>query len=225
MTKVEVFQIMESQKNERGIAHWQKMNNPLTSFGLGLTQLKKIAKQVGRNHDLALELWKSDNYDARNLATMVDEPKKVSRQQVENQVAEMETWMFSHVYCSNLMPKLSFLQELVEDWKGDKDEMRRRCAYLGLYQLAKNNKKLTDEYFEAYIKLIEKDLKKEAIYVKDAMNSALYMMGMRSKALNKRAVEVAQKIGKVEIDYGDNSCEALDVHKHLTSDRVKKKFA
>lgn len=82
----EVRALLEANKNERGMEHWAKWNMPWSSYGLGLTQLKKIAKQVGREHGLALELWKQDNYDMITLATMVDEPKKVTREQVEEQV-------------------------------------------------------------------------------------------------------------------------------------------
>ncbi|MEM8907669.1 MAG: DNA alkylation repair protein [Bacteroidota bacterium] len=225
MTEAAILALLESQKNERGIANWQKLNHPLKSFGLGLTQLKKIAKQLGHDHEMALLLWESNNYDVRTLAILIDDPKKVTRAQVDAQVGEMTSWMFSYVYCSNLLPKVSFLQHLIEDWWQEPDHMRRRCAYLCLYQLAKNDKKLEDVFFVPYLLAIEENIQKEAPYVKDAMNSALLMIGTRSQALHKRALAIAQQIGKIEIDYGANSCEALDVVKHLTSDRVQKKLA
>ena len=47
----------EKVKNERGIAHWNKRSWKLRSYGIGLTQLRKLAKKIGRDHELAAELF------------------------------------------------------------------------------------------------------------------------------------------------------------------------
>ena len=72
--------------------------------------------------------------------------------------------------------------------------------------------------------LADEWLHEEENFVKDAMNNALIMIGSRSKALNERAISVAKFIGKVEVDYGDNSCQAMDGVKHLNSDRIQSKL-
>ena len=81
-----------------------------------------------------------------------------------------------------------------------------------------------EPFFEPYLDIIEKKLQKEENFVKDGMNSALLRIGMRSRKLNRRALRIAKKIGKVEVDYGDNSCEAVDCAKHLTSPRMRAQF-
>lgn len=225
MNVAEVKKLFESNKNERGMKHWEKWNMPWTSYGIGLTQLKKIAKQIGRDHELALELWKQENYDMITLATMVDEPAKVTRKQVEEQVKSLQFWMLAHSYCSNLMPKVSFQKELAEEWISEKDDIRRRVAYLLVYNIARDDKKLDDAWFEPLIDQIKANLQSEENFVKDAMNNALIMIGSRSKALHDRAFSAARFIGKVDVDYGDNSCVALDAISHLSSDRIKKKFS
>lgn len=61
MTKMEVMALLRAHRNERGIAHWNKPGvetGGLKSFGIGLTQLRKLAKRVGRDHRLAQSLWK-----------------------------------------------------------------------------------------------------------------------------------------------------------------------
>ena len=66
MTKSEVIALLKRNRNERGLEHWRKIGpKNLESFGIGLTQLRKLARKVGRNHRLAERLWKSDNYDAK----------------------------------------------------------------------------------------------------------------------------------------------------------------
>ena len=83
MNTKEVLELLEENQNERGIAHWNKRPSKLTSYGIGLTQLRKLAKQIGRDHKLAQQLWKSEYYDARVVGTLIDEPKKMTREQVE----------------------------------------------------------------------------------------------------------------------------------------------
>jgi 3-methyladenine DNA glycosylase AlkD len=98
-------------------------------------------------------------------------------------------------------------------------------AYLLLYNIARDDKKLDDAWFEPLIDRIKENLQSEENFVKDAMNNALIMIGSRSKALHDRALTAAKSIGTVDVDYGDNSCVAMDAVSHLSSDRIKKKFS
>ena len=84
MTKTQVLALLKENRNERGIANWKKReakSSKLKSFGIGLTQLRKLAKQVGRSHKLAQQLWKSDIYDAKIIGLLIDDPKQLSREQ------------------------------------------------------------------------------------------------------------------------------------------------
>lgn len=222
----QVLALLESRKDPRGIAYWERAAPAaLKTFGLGVTQLKAIGKQIGKNHQLALELWRSPYYDAKTLATIIDDPKQVGEAQVEEQIKDVDFWMLSYSYCSNLLAKTPFVQKKMEAWTVSSDHLLRRCGYLLLYHVARDDKKLPDAYFEPYLDAIEKSLQSEENFVKDAMNNALCAIGQRSKPLNTRAIAIAKKIGKVEVDYGDNSCQALDCYKHLTAERLQQKFA
>jgi 3-methyladenine DNA glycosylase AlkD len=226
MTKDEVVKLLESQKNEKGMDHWERLyQGPLSSYGLGVTQLKKLAKKIGKDHKLAQLLWDVPNYDIKTLATIIDNPKEVTPQQVDHQIQGADFWLLSHSYCSNLLAKTPFVKDQAEQWMLSKNDLQRRCGYLLLYHIAKDNKALEDSYFQPILDTIEKFLPSEENFVKDAMNNALLMIGQRSKGLNKRALEVAKNIGQVEVDYGDNSCQPIDCVKHLSSERIQQKFA
>ncbi len=149
MTKTEVIALLKENQNERGIANWKKLGTRgcgLKSFGIGLTQLRKLAKQVGRDHKLALQLWKSEYYDAKVLGLLIDDPKQLSREQAEEQVGQLNAGMLSHVFssCDATLPKAPFAFELACDWIDHKDAIRRRCAYGLIYALAKNKVPATD---------------------------------------------------------------------------------
>jgi len=229
MTKTQVLALLKENRNQRGIAHWKKREaktSKLKSFGIGLTQLRKLAKQVGRDHKLAQQLWKSDIYDAKIIGLLIDDPKQLSREQAEEQVKGLQGGMLAHVFasCGAPLAKTPFAFELARDWMESKDDMRRRCGYALLYELSKKNPKgMDDAYLLGRIEHIQHAIGSEDISVRAAMGGALMGIGKRNKTLNESAIRAAKAIGP--IDYGDdNSCEPFDVLKHLTSDYLKKKL-
>ncbi len=228
MTYDEVIALLEENRNERGMAHWEKSSHPdLKSFGIGLTQLRKLAKKVGRDHDLALELWASDVYDAKVVGTLVDEPKKMSREQAESQLEDVHIGMLAHVYCScdATLAKAPFVKELAADWMDSDDHVRRRCGYLLLYELGKKKGKAFDDaFFEGYLDRIRDTIHDQENWVRDAMNASMLSIGKRNPNLHEKTLAVAKAIGPVAVDYGDNSCQPVDIVKHMTSESLLKRL-
>ncbi|MDG2130330.1 MAG: DNA alkylation repair protein [Fuerstiella sp.] len=229
MKKTEAIALLKQNRNERGIAHWKKKPRGLKSFGIGLTQLRKLAKQIGRDHKLARQLWKSDIYDAKVVGLLIDDPMQLSREQAEEQVEELNAGMLAHVFasCDATLAKSPFAFELACDWMDSKDPVRRRCAYGLVYELCKKNiKAMDDAWCLELIELIRETIHEEEMWVRESMNGALIALGKRNRKLNKAAIRAVKAIGPVDIDYGDdNHCESVDVLKHLTSDYLKQKFS
>ena len=232
MTKAEVLKLLRETKNERGIQNWKKLGSKtggLKSFGIGLTQLRKLAKQIGRDHQLAQQLWQTDIYDAKIIGLLIDEPKRITREQVEEQVDHLAGGYLAHVFssCDATLAKAPFAFPLACDWMESEDDMRRRCAYGLLYELSKKKHVtgMDDEFLTHCIQQIQESIHGEDMWVREAMNTALMGIGKRNKKLNKAAIKAVKAIGPVDIDYGDdNRCEPLDVLKHLTSEHTKKKL-
>ncbi|MCC6909224.1 MAG: DNA alkylation repair protein [Phycisphaerales bacterium] len=232
MTKSEVLALLKEHQNERGIANWKsrpaEKTHGLKSFGIGLTQLRKLAKQIGRDHQLAQQLWKSDVYDAKVIALLIDDPKELTREQVEAQVEELHGGMLAHVFasCGATLAKTPFAFELACDWIDSPDVDRRRCGYGLLYELSKKNiKGMDDAFCLARIDHIERTIRDEDMWVREAMGTSLLGIGKRNRKLNQAALRAAKAVGPLDIDYGpDNSCEPIDLVKHLTSDYLRKKL-
>ncbi len=143
MNKTEVMALLKANQNEEGIQKWKQSGSQagkLKSFGIGLTALRKLAKQVGRDHSLALQLWKSKVYDARVIALLVDDPKQITREQAEAQVEAVTEGHLAHVFssCDASLAKTPMVVDLACDWMGSKDPMRRRCGYGLLYEVSKS---------------------------------------------------------------------------------------
>lgn len=232
MTYDEVIALLDENRNERGIAHWAKLfgerrDSELTSFGIGLTQLRKLGKQIGRDHDLALELWASNVYDAKVLGALIDEPKKMTREQAESQIEDAHIGMLAHVSCScdATLAKTPFARDLAADWMDSEDPLRKRCGYLLLYELGKKKSKaLDDAFFEVYLDRIRETIHTQENWVRDAMNSSMLSIGKRNPHLHQKTLAVARAIGPVEVDYGDNGCQVPNIVKHLTSDALLEKL-
>ncbi|MEM7234970.1 MAG: DNA alkylation repair protein [Planctomycetota bacterium] len=225
MKKTEVMALLKENQNERGIENWKKLeaksSGNLKSFGIGLTQLRKMAKGIGRDHKLAGQLFKSNVYDAKILGLLVDEPKEMTREQVEDQVEDLSGGYLCHVFssCGAPLAKAPFVVELATEWVKSKHATRRRCGWGLMYEISKMKTKKApdDEFFLDLIGRVDKGMSKEKdMWVRESMNTALMGMGMRNKKLNKVAIKAAKSMGPTNIDYGDdNSCEPLDVLKHI----------
>ena len=78
MTKTAVLGLLKDNRDARGEANWKKLGDRtggLASFGMGLTRLRALAKQVGRDHDLALRLWNERNHDAKVIGLLIERPE------------------------------------------------------------------------------------------------------------------------------------------------------
>ncbi len=231
MNKTEVMRLLKTNQNERGIQNWERLGpktGNLKSYGIGLTLLRKIAKQIGRDHKLAMTLWNSDVYDAKIIALLIDDPKLITREQAEAQVDGLEQGYLAHVFssCDATLAKTAFVVKLANDWIRSKDPMRRQCGYGLLYEISKSKKKNApdDTFFLEHIEHIEKTFSKVDSPVLLSMGGALMGMGKRNLKLNRAALKVARKIGPIEFRSDESNCEPFEVVKHLTSEYITKKL-
>ena len=175
-----------------------------------------------------MQLWESDVYDAKVIGLLIDEPKKLTREQAEQQVEELHEGMLTHVFssCDATLAKTPWAFDLARDWMANEDPVRRRCGYGLLYELCKKNPRAMDDaYLLKRIDHIEKTIREEEMWVREAMAGALLGIGKRNKEMTTTTLRTARSIGPIDVDYGDdNACEPVDVVKHLTSDHQRKKF-
>ncbi|MEM9689336.1 MAG: DNA alkylation repair protein [Pseudomonadota bacterium] len=230
MNKSEVLDYLKANQDERGIAHWEKLKESsggLSSYGIGLTKLRKFSKSVGKDPKLAKQLWSSKNYEMKIISLLVDDPKTITMEQAERQVENLQGGHLAHVFssCDATLAKAPFVVELVNKWIASSDPVRQRCGYGLLYEISKDKKKSApdDAFFLDHIATINKASANAPIDTLLAMGGALMGIGKRNKQLNTAALKVARKIGPIDFD-PDGSCDPMDIEKHLTSDYLKKKL-
>lgn len=230
MKRAEVLAYLKSEQDPRGIAHWKEHaeeSGGLKSYGLGLTRLRKFAKQIGRDARLARELWKSNVYDAKVVALLIDDPKTMTVEQAEAQVEQLAGGHLAHVFssCDATLAKTPFVLELLERWIRSEDPTRRRCGYGLLYEVSKWKKKSAPDeaFFLEHVKRIRETYAEQSIPVLMSMAGALQGMGVRSVKLNAAALRLARKIGPIEFD-PRGKCDPFDVAKNLSHDLVRKRL-
>ena len=230
MTKAEVLAWLKAEQDQRGIANWKKhasSSGGLKSYGIGLVRLRKYAKELGRDAKLAAQLWKSNVYDARVLALLIDDPKAMTMAQAESQVEELAGGHLAHVFssCDATLAKAPFVVTLVEKWIVSQDPTRRSCGYGLLYEVSKwKVRSAPDEAaFLAHVARIEKTFRKQPVPVLMAMGTALLGIGKRSKKLHAAALGAARKIGPIDFD-PSGRCPPFDAAKNLAHEVVTKRL-
>jgi len=216
MTLSETLALLESVGDHRGRAYWAQRPIPgYTTFGAGLTNIRKVAKKVPKSHELAEELWKTMNYDALLLAILIDDPKQLVRADVEHRIANVPMLVAVPHYCNELVARHPDAQQWANEWMASPNEALQTAGWYTLGGLAANDKKRPDAFFLPYIQQVQDTLQTQPNWTREAMNGLLYYAGRRSPALAKRCIEAAKAIGPIHVDYGDNSCRPIDIPKNL----------
>jgi 3-methyladenine DNA glycosylase AlkD len=164
------------------------------AFGVSVYELRRVAKGLGRDHDLALALWATGNHEARLLASMVDDPAQVTEQQMDAWAAAFDSWDVCDQVTSNLFDKTPYAYAKVHEWSVADDEWIKRAAFATAAALAVQDKKATDESFFEILELIRREAGDDRNFVKKAVNWALRNVGKRDLRLHTAAIATAEAI-------------------------------
>ena len=197
--------------------------NPTDTYGVSIPVLRKMAKQIGKNHLLAQQLWTSSSiHEARILAGMIDVPEKVTETQLERWVKDFDSWDVCDQCCSNLFDKTKFAHKKAIEWSKRREEFVKRAGFVLMATLAVHDKEASDKEFLKFLPIIKREATDERNFVKKAVNWALRQIGKRNLSLNKMAIKAAKEIQK--IDSKSAWWIASDAIRELTSGAVQKKL-
>ena len=167
-------------------------------LGVSVPNLRRMAKELGQNHKLALELWKTGIVEARLVAAMTDDPEKLTEGQMEDWVKDINSWDVCDQVCMNLFEKVPLAWKKIIDWSEREEEFVKRAAFALIACLAWHDKKVTDEKFIELFPVIIRGATDERNFVRKAVNWALRNIGKRSLNLNKAAINTAREIQQID---------------------------
>ena len=193
--------------------------NPEGRLGLSVPAMRRIAKTLGRDHELALALWNTGLPEARIVAGMLAEPAKLTSSQMDDWVKGFASWDVCDQVCGSAFQASPLAWLKVAEWAESNEEFIRRAAFALLATLSVHDKKARDDRFTALLPLIETAAGDERNFVKKAVNWALRTIGKRNLALNSAAIETARRIQQ----QGTRSARwiAADALRELTSEAVQ----
>ena len=164
------------------------------AFGVSVSDIRVLAKRLGRNHDLAAALWDTGVYEARMLTSFVDEPARVTPAQMDRWCRDFVNWAICDTLCFHLFDRTPHAWQKVTQWSGKRDEFGKRAAFALLWALTVHDKQADDQAFVQGLLLIERAASDDRNFVKKAVNMALRAIGKRNPALNAAAVTVARRL-------------------------------
>lgn len=189
------------------------------AYGIRIPVLRKMAKEMGTNHELAQALWNTEMHEARILASMIDDPKRVCEAQMEAWVKDFNSWDLCDQVCGNLFDKTELGFEKAIEWAGREEEYVKRAGFAIMAWAAFHVKTAPNSMFEDYFPIIIREATDERNFVKKAVNWALRNIGKRNLALNAKSIETAREIEQIE----DKTAKwiAGDAIRELISDKVQ----
>jgi 3-methyladenine DNA glycosylase AlkD len=211
---------MANPKNVEGMARFGI--NPKNTYGISVADLRKMADEIGKSHELAQQLWKSGIHEARILASLIDEPLQVSESQMERWTADFDSWDVCDQCCMNLFDRTEFGWIKAVQWSSRKEEFVKRAGFSMMATLASHDKKADNNRFIRLLPLIKRESTDERNYVKKAVNWALRGIGKRNAYLNKAAIATAQEIQL--LDSKSAKWIANDALRELTSQAVRSRM-
>jgi 3-methyladenine DNA glycosylase AlkD len=169
---------------------------PKRALGIAVPPLRAMAKRIGRDHKLALRLWRTGIHEARILASMIDEPLAVTEDQMEVWARDFDSWDLVDQCCGNLFDKSPLAWTKAVEWSGRDAEFVKRAGFSLMAYLAVHDKRASDDALAAFSPLIEREAWDGRNFVKKAVNWALRQIGKRNRPLNRLAVQCALRIQK-----------------------------
>jgi len=200
MTCVEILQRLASRTDPHaveGMARYGIVAKKVYG-GWSTPTLKKLAREIGRNHALAQELWAAEFFEARALAALIDEPEKVTQRQMNRWAKDFDSWAVCDGACINVFRYTKFAHQKCVEWSARREEFVKRAAFALMAGLTVADKAASDDAFLRFLPLIKRAAVDERNMVKKGVNWALRQIGKRNARLNRAALAACREIHRLD---------------------------
>jgi 3-methyladenine DNA glycosylase AlkD len=209
-----------SRKNVEGMAQFGISSKG--RLGVSMPEIRRIAKETGENHALAIRLWNSGIAEARIVASIIADPRRMTAAEMDRWASEFGSWDVCDQVCMNLFERTRFARQKIGKWAGREEEFVRRAAFALLACLAWHDRDAPDSVFTGFLSIIKRAATDERNFVKKAVNWALRNIGKRNPRLNREAVRTAKEISR--LDSKSARWIGKDAIRELTSAAVQRRI-
>lgn len=222
MTIDDVLAALKAAGSEKTRATYARHGVKRDMFGVSYGDLEKLRKKIKVDDQLAQQLWRSGNHDARTLAMMVADPEKASITSLTAWANELDHSLLMSGL-SRFAGKTAVAKDCFERWRDSKNDHTSAAGWGTLAALAQSDRDLPDEYLENQLRAIESGIHSAPNETKYMMNAALIAIGGRNPKLQKLALAASGRIGKVHVDHGDTACKTPDAAAYIKKIAARKK--
>jgi 3-methyladenine DNA glycosylase AlkD len=191
-------------------------------LGISIYDLRKVAKEIGVDHGLALQLWETGYSEARILASYIEDPQTISDEQLEAWVKDFDSWEICD-QVSGIFEQGPYAYRKVFEWSEREEEFVRRAAFAIIAGLVVHDKEMSDERVASFFPVIVRESIDGRNFVKKAVNWALRNIGKRNLSLNHQAQQVARQL--LESESKSARWIGRDALRELTSEKVQKRLS
>ena len=224
MRYAEVLEKLQSLCDPRAVAGMTGYGiNADNAFGISIPRLRKLAKEIGKDHALSEQLWSSGIHEARIVASMIADPQMVTEQELERWVEDFDSWDVCDQCCNNLFYKTNFAYQKAMEWSLRREEFVKRAGFVLMACLAVHDKGADDIAFRQFFPVIKSQAADERNFVKKSVNWALRQIGKRNHSMNAEAIDVATDLKR--IDSKPARWIARDALRELSSNKAQKRLA
>ena len=167
-------------------------------LGVSVPEMRRIARECGKDHPLSIRLWNSGIPEARIVASMIADPSEMTAAEMDRWVSEFDSWDVCDQVCMNLFERTPFAGKKIRQWSRREEEFVRRAAYALIACLAWHDKDAPDVVFTGFLPIIKRGATDERNFVKKSVNWALRNIGKRNPRLNRAAVSTAKEISRLD---------------------------
>lgn len=192
-----ILEILESMRNEKNIEGMKRFGIESTKIlGISMKDLENMKKQIGKNHDLALQLWSSGIQEARMLGAMIAEPQKATPDLMTKWAEDFDNWAICDSVCGKFFRRSPFIFDVIDLWSSSDKLYIKRAAFSCIAWISVHSKHLNDSNFDKYFELITKNCTDDRKHIAKAVNWSLRQIGKRNSKLCVKAIELAEHIIK-----------------------------
>jgi 3-methyladenine DNA glycosylase AlkD len=181
-----------SKRNRDGMARYGIVTPK--AFGVSMATMEPLARRLRPDHTLAQALWETGWHDARMLATLIDDPSQVTRNQMERWCRDFDTWAICDTACFRLFDRSPLAWTQVRRWARRRGEYEKRAGFALLASLALHDKAAPDDTFLRLLPLLERAATDDRNFVKKGVNWALRAIGHRNARLHRASMTVAARL-------------------------------
>jgi 3-methyladenine DNA glycosylase AlkD len=193
------------------------------SFGTSMVDIKRLAKTIGKDQELAQALWNTGWHEAKALASFVADPKLTTPTMMDTWCRDFINWADCDTACFVLFDKTPHALTKVKQWAKRKPEFEKRAAFALLASCALHDKKGPDEPYLELLPLATVAASDKRNFVKKAVSWALRSLGGRSAVLHEAALEASKKLAASQ--HSTERWVGKDVLRDITRPLIAKRVA